>query len=81
MTPNIILYFHLPNFHVWKSALFFTWYAGTHPLHRRKLDTFYTNDMGETNHALHKKPNEKRIRVSWEVLNKILLWNAVAWLT
>ena len=37
----IILYLHLPYFHVSNSALCFTLYTGTLLLLRRSLDTFY----------------------------------------
>ena len=37
----IILYFHLTYFHVWNSALLFTYYSGTVFLHRRSLGAFY----------------------------------------
>ena len=37
----IILYFHLPYFHVSNSALFFPLYSGAFVLHRRSLNTFY----------------------------------------
>ena len=37
----IMLYFHWPNLHVWKSALFFTSYSCTLHLHWCSLDIFY----------------------------------------
>ena len=41
----VMLYFRLPYFHVWNSALFFTQYFCTLISYRRSRDTFYTNWM------------------------------------